>query len=238
MARRILKAARPAVDRCEIRLLPSGILAVMASASSAHGHYPISTTSIALPTNQGPQGTNLALTPTGTPTAKELRHERFKATFVGTYTTGPGDFSSEAMRTRIKGAGGSNTILHGDLQLLVVTPKDPSTPLGGTLVIFDRNINSNSALGLDLTAPQANVDAGGRPNVLSVSLDANTSSGLYVEGYATGTVNITYMPSGKPGPQGFSQGKAIVRINAQVYTSAVDFILANANIDPGPAGKA
>ena len=80
MARRKWTAARPAVERCEIRLLPSGILAVMASASSAHGHYPISTTSIALPTNQGPQGTNLAIMPTGTPRLRRKSRAKKYAT--------------------------------------------------------------------------------------------------------------------------------------------------------------
>lgn len=238
MATRKPTALRPIVDGCEARVAPSGILAVMANPQRGHGQYPISSTSVALPTNQGPQGVNLALMPTGTPTARELARERFVATFIGTYTTGPGNFSSEAMRTHFKGAGGSNTILHGDVQLLIVTPKDPATPLGGTLTIYDRNINSNSALGLDLTAPQTNVDAAGRPNRLSVSLDANTSAGLYAEGFATGTTTITYLPGARRVAPGVTQGKAIVRIVAQVYTAGVSFILANANIDPGPAGKA
>lgn len=231
---------RPVVEACERLTLPSGILAVMASTPSRHANYPISTSSIALPNNQGPRGTNLALTPTGTPTAQELRHERFTATFIGTYSIGPGNFSSEASQMRFNGAGGANTILHGDIQMLIVTPKDPSTPLGGVLSIFDRNINSNSVLGLDLNAPQTptHVDSTGRPNNVSVSLDVNTSAGLYAEGYATGNLTITYLSGGRATRSGYRHGKAIVRINAQVYSSRTNFILANANIDPGPAGKA
>lgn len=238
MARSKRNRIRPAVEACERLTLPSGILAVMAGTPSGHATYPISTSSVALPTNQGPQGTNLALMPTGTPTARELRRERFTGTFIGTYTIEPGSFSSEATQVRFDGAGGSNAILHGDMQMLIVTPKDPSTQLGGVLSIFDRNINSNSVLGLDLSAPQTHVDAAGRPNNLSVSLDANTSGGVYANGYAAGTVSITYMPAGRPSRNGISHGKAIVRINAQVYTTGTNFILANANIDPGPAGKA
>lgn len=237
MARGKRLRIRLLVDACERRTPPSGIIAVMESTPSGHGTYPISTTSIAVPTNQGPQGTNLALTPTGTPTARELRRERYVGTFIGTYTVGPGSFSSEASQLRFNGGGGANAMLHGDMQLLVVTPTDPSTPFGGVLSIFDRNINSNSVLGLDLTAPQTNVDSGGRPNDLSLSLDVNTSAGAYAEGYATGTVTITYMPSGTPNANGDSHGKAIVRVNAQVYTTGTNFILANADIDPGPAGK-
>jgi len=237
MARRRPIAWRPVLDGFEARVLPSGILAVMARSSTAHGHFPISTSSVALPTNQGPQGTNLAITPEGTPTARELRRERFVATFIGTYATGPGNFSTEAARTRIRGAGGANTILHGDMQLVIVTPKDPSTPFGGIMTIFDRNINSNSVLGLDLSAPQSHVDASGRPNSLTLSLDPNTSAGLYVEGYATGTVSINYLPGAKVTKGGITQGRAIVRVNAQIYNNGVGFILANSNINPGPAGK-
>ena len=231
---------RPAVEACERRTLPSGILAVMASTPSGHANYPISTSSIAQTSNQGPRGTNLALTPTGTPTAQELRRERFTATFIGTYTIAPGSFSTEASQMRFNGAGGSNTILHGDMQMLIVTPKDPSTPLGGVLSIFDRNINSNSVLGLDLNAAQTPpyVDATGRPRNLAVSLDVNTSAGLYAEGYAVGNLTVTYLSGGRPTKNGYREGKAIVRINAQVYSSRTNFLLANASIDPGPAGKA
>ena len=45
-------------------------------------------------------------------------------------------------------------------------------------------------------------------------------------------MNIKYIPSGKHTRGVISQGKAIVTIHAQIYTTNVGFILRNANIDP------
>ena len=170
--------------------------------------------------NQGPLALNLALTPTGTLTKREQRKERFTAQYVGTYTVGAGRTSTEAIQTFITGVGTANTMLHSDIQLLIITPKDPTTPIGGVSTIFDRNLNSNTALGFDLTAPSQYVDQA-RPAQLfpDVSIDPNISSGTYVEAYSAGTMNIHYIPSGKHTPGVISQGTAIVTIHAQIYTA-------------------
>ena len=77
-----------------------------------------------------PDGTinNAALAPTGTLTAREKRRERFVAQYVGTYTVGPGRTSDEANQVFITAAGSANTMLHSDIQMLLVTPKDSSEP--------------------------------------------------------------------------------------------------------------
>jgi hypothetical protein len=218
----------------------SGIISVLASqpisgqgqAALGNGFVP-STTSIALPTNQGPQGVNLALMPTGTLTPRQLKREQYVATFKGPYTIGPGRTSTEAEQIYIRGAGGSNQMLHSDIQMRIIVPQDPTTQLSGVTAIFDRNINSNSTLGLDLDAPRQNVDSSGRPNLLSPSLDANISSGTYVEGFSQGQVSIHYSPSGKHAPGVIQQGTATIKIRAQIYTLGVAFILANSDLNPG-----
>ena len=48
------------------------------------------------------------------------------ATYVGTYTVGAGRTSTEAAQTFIAAAGTANTMLHSDIQMLLITPKDPS----------------------------------------------------------------------------------------------------------------
>jgi hypothetical protein len=155
------------------------------------------------------------------------------AQYVGTYTVGPGRTSDEANQTFITAVGSANTMLHSDIQMLLVTPKDPTSPIGGISSIFDRNINSNSVIGFDLSAPQQNVDRGGRPNLIpTVSIDVNGSAGVYLEAYSVGTIGIKYIPNGKRTPGVFSQGKAIVTIHAQIYTNNSSVILRNANIDP------
>ena len=77
------------------------------------------------------------------------------AQFAGTYTVGAGRTSDEAIQTFITAAGTANTMLHADIQLLLVTPKDPSLPIGGVSAIFDRNLNTNTVLGFDESAPQS-----------------------------------------------------------------------------------
>lgn len=190
--------------------------------------------------NQGPllnpdgSVNNMALAPTGNPKPGQLRRERFTAQFVGPYSVIPGRTSTQAIQTRIQGAGTATTILHGDIQILLVTPSDGTLPIGGVLTIFDRNLNSNTTLGLDLSASQQDVDRGGRPNHIPiVTSDANISSGVYVESYTQGVVNIRYIPGGRPTiPGAISQGTAIVTIHAHIYTANTSFILRNANLDP------
>jgi hypothetical protein len=259
MGRRIPRDLRPCVEQFERRDLLSAVtdlMAVNSLAASRHAQNGSasqqalnvalsqanagagSSQSIAVPSNQGPvlnpDGSinNPALAPTGTLTRRELRRERFTAQYAGTYTIGPGRTSTEANQTFITGAGTANTMLHSDIQMLLVTPKDSTSPIGGVSQIFDRNLNSNTGLGFDLSAPQQYVDRGGRPNYIpKVTIDVNESSGVYVEAYAVGTITIKYFPNGKHTPGVFSQGKVLVTIHAQIYTTNVAFILRNATID-------
>ena len=163
----------------------------------------------------------------------ELKRQQFTARFVGPYSVVPGQTTTQATQTLIQGGGTANTMLHSDIQIRLVTPKDSSLPIGGVSTIFDRNINSNTTLGLDLSAPQQDVDVAGRPDHFStVTIDANISSGVYVEAYSQGTVNIRYIPSGKHTAGVISQGTAIVTIHAQIYTANASFILRNVGLNP------
>ena len=121
--------------------------------------------------------------------------------------------------------------LHSDIQLLLVTPIDSSSPIGGVATIFDRNINTNSNAGFDIAAPQTSQTIGrnGLPVFLNkVSVDVNISSGLYTEGYSVGTVKIRYIPSSKHTRGVLSQGKAVVTMYAQIYAPNTSLILRNA----------
>jgi hypothetical protein len=253
MGRRIPRDRLPILEEVERRDLLSAITDVMAgnsisatdsnsrTAALVQSLASFSSQSIAVPENQGPllnpDGTinNQALAPTGTLTKRELRRERFAGRYVGTYTVGAGRTSDEQIQTFITAAGTANTLLHSDIQLLLVSPKDKSLPIGGVSAIFDRNLNSNTVLGLDVAAPQSTqyINRLGLPSLLpTVSLDPNLSSGTYDEGYSVGTMNIHYEPSAKRTPGVLSQGKVVVTIHAQIYTANVGFILRNANIDP------
>ena len=235
----------------ESRILQSNITSVLASlpvvgradvrsvSGPSRGFMP-SSQSVAIPQNQGPQGVNLALTPTGTLTPQEQRREQFVGVFKGPYVIGPGRTDTEWQVVQIRGAGGTSSILHGDLQMKIIVPKDPNSQISAVSTIFDRSINSNSTLGLDMSAPQlvngaaANLDSAGRPDHMSqVAIDVNASAGAYVEAYAQGLADIKYYPSKKTAPGAISQGTAVVRIRAQIYSTGVSFILANSALDPG-----
>ena len=164
MGRRIRRDMRPRFEQVEHRELLSAITDLMAANSLAAGRHvqanlSFSSQSIAVPQNQGPllnpDGTinNAALAPTGTLTTREKHRERFTARYTGTFSVGPGRTSDESNQVFITGAGSANTMLHSDIQMLLVTPKDSTSPIGGVTSIFDRNLNSNTALGFDLAAP-------------------------------------------------------------------------------------
>ena len=253
MGRRISRDLRPYLEEVERRELLSAITDVMAGnsinaaalSSRAAALASSSSQSIAAAANQGPlinsnnpnfnPINNMALAPTGTLSKRQQRKERFAARYVGTYTVGAGVTSDELNRTFIAAVGSASTMLHSDIQLLMVTPKDPSLPIGGTSAIFDRNLNTNTVLGFDESTPQLPpyINGLGLPSLLNkVSIDVNLSAGTYDEAYAAGTINIHYIPSGKHTPGVLSQGKAIVTIHAQIYAPNVGFILRNASIDP------
>lgn len=249
MGRRIARDRRPGVEQCERRDLLSGITAVMAGNSIAAKMRALAlpvakgatTPSIAVGANQGPllnpDGSinNASLSPTGNLTQREFRKEQFKARYVGTYTVGAGRTSTEKNAVFIAAAGSANTMVHSDIQLLLITPSDPNSPIGGISTIFDRNINSNTSLGFNIAAPQSpqTIGRNGLPFFLNkVSGDVNISAGVYTEAYSVGTIKIHYIPSGKHSPGVLNQGKAIVTIHAQIYSPNVSFILRNAHINP------
>jgi hypothetical protein len=209
-----------------------------ASPAARQGGFTPTNQSIALPQNQGflppaHPGYNLILQPTGTATPAEVRRQRFTAVYRGNYIIGPGDFSSQARIVSIRGAGTANTMLHSDIQMRLAIPTDPSLEITGATGIFDRNLNSNTVLGLDLATPGNNVDSRGRPvHINSVTLDVNASAGIYDEAFAQGVIDIHYYPTRNTIPGAIEQGTAVVKIFGQIYTAGVAFILRNSTINP------
>ena len=164
MGRPSPRELRPRTEEFERRELLSAITDLIAANSIAAGRKAqsaasaaISSQSIAAASNQGPllnsnnpdfnPINNQALAPTGTLTPRQQRKEQFVAHYVGTYTVGAGVTSDQRIQTFITAAGTANTMLHSDIQLLLVTPKDTSAPVGGVSAIFDRNLNTGEAFG-------------------------------------------------------------------------------------------
>ena len=171
---------------------------------------------------------NQYLQPTGEPTAREQRKQRFTFRFSGAFVQTPGRYSDEATFVRVVGVGSSTYFLHGDVQLNAIVPTDPTRETSGTSVSFDRNINSNSTFGFDLTGSTADVDKANRPTVFTGATDVNISSGVFVESSSNATVTIHYFPDGKPHPKGHSAGRATVLIQGSAYTLGTGNILAGA----------
>ena len=226
---------RSVVNPAQTRSTPGDRPATSAStapANSRSGFTP-SQSSIALPENQGQQGTNLLLQPVGRMTPRQYRISRYAASFVGAYTIGPGQYDSEAFQVAVQGVGRTTNMAHADVQLGAVVASDPNIQNSGAGSIFDRNQNSNSSWMFFLASPRGDVDAHGRPNRFeSVSTDANISGGAFVQGFSQGVLQIRYVPNGRRAPGVIEQGKAYIRFTGQIYSPNISNILRNARINP------
>ena len=58
--------------------------------------------------------------------------------------------NDQASQILIRGVGTSNFFLHGDVQVGLSVPKDPTKAVSGAASAFDRNVNSNTGFGFDL----------------------------------------------------------------------------------------
>ena len=227
------RAMRPFVERCEARNLLSSS-ALMAFGGRMHVLHSTMAGALDPAKSQGIQGNATDfLQPTGNPTSHELAREQFKATFTGTYVLGNGRYDSQSHSFVFRGAGSGSYFLHGDVQLGTVTPKDPTKPLSGLLTIFDRNINTNFVMGLDLAGDQVTgVDKFGRPTKLTYTTDVNVSAGISVESLSQGTITIKYHSRGHTARGVNSQGTASIVVQGRHYNLGSSQILANANINP------
>src|SRR5690606_34556344 len=105
--------------------LGPGAASPSAASTDGQAGFTPSQSSIARPENQGPQGINLLLSPIGRMTPQQYRKSLYQASFVGTYTIGPGRFDSEAMQLAIQGAGRTTDMLHADIQVGIIVARDP-----------------------------------------------------------------------------------------------------------------
>jgi hypothetical protein len=175
-----------------------------------------------------PSAAGNGLDPTGSispliganPTPRELARERFHAYFSGPVYVSGGRFADQGKTLYFRGLGGSNNFLHGDYQMAIIFPKDPTAPLFGEAYLQDKNTNSGAQLGLRLQGltPQT-FDQAGRPTTLTFSSDPNVYSGIYFADTAAGTVKIHY-----------SKGSATATFDGLIFTSGVFSPLANSDL--------
>ena len=211
--RRTGKKFHPGLEAVETRELMSGITAVLATQPRSH------VSAQALTPNVTGTPTPPFIPSPGTPTAHELARQQFRASFSGPVVVGSGRFSSESKIYYFRGTGGSNQFLHGDYQMAIILPTDPTQPIQGGIYMQDRNNNSGSQLGLDLTVDPNSLDRFGRPTHATFVNDPNVYSGIYYGDLASGNVKIRYFGA-----------KASVFFTGQVYTSGLTGVFRNMDL--------
>ena len=175
-ARRSSRSVRPRLEAMEMRdllsvapllgagsasLSPAALTAAALSANSSRAS--VSPVSLNSSTSSSPLiGTD--------PTARELARERFHGYFSGPISVGAGRFGDQAKILYFRGLGGSSMFVHGDYQMAIVFPADPTQPLFGEAYLQDKSTNSGGALGLALqgTTPES-YDKLGRPTTMTFS---------------------------------------------------------------------
>lgn len=208
MGRQGCRALRPTIEghALESRQLLSGIIAVMAAsaprpvAAAVALSHRLAAPPVIYSGNTGGVGngsglsnnSNTPLLGNGQLSPQEVARETFRAVFTGQLYTGPGRFSSQSTTYNFRGLGGSNFFLHGDLDMAIVTPADPTAPFLGEAVMNDKSTGSGGILGLILTASRTAVDSHGRPTQFTFSSDPNIYSGIFFVSASQGTLNLTY----------------------------------------------
>src|SRR5262249_36792758 len=221
-----VRGMQPVLEALEMRELPSGAPLIAAGRTSPGPGAVLAAALSEFPGGPPLRGAALnpatAITPligTG-PTPRELARERFHAYFSGPMYVSGGRFADQAKTLYFRGLGGSNQFLHGDYQMAIIFPADPTKPLFGEAYLEDKNNNSSGQLGLQLkgSTPQT-FDKQGRPTSLTFTADPNIYSGIYFAFTGAGTVQIRY-----------SKGSATAIFNGLVYTAGLTSPIANSDL--------
>jgi len=222
-ARRSSWSVRPTLEAMETRGLLS-VVPLLAEGSMSPSRAALTAAALAASSSQQsapPAALNPATSGSpliGTdPTAHELARERFHGYFSGPVSVGGGRFGDQAKILYFQGLGGSSMFLHGDYQMAIVFPADPTQPLFGEAYLQDKSTNSGGEVAFVLqgTAPQT-YDKRGRPTSMTFSADPNINSGIFFSDTASGTLQIHY-----------SKGSATAIFNGLVYTTGLTSPLAN-----------
>jgi hypothetical protein len=233
MGRRQSRGLKPAVERFERRELLSAITDILITrAQPIHLRHSVGTTQPQANQANGPDSTvatqpplmNPSVPPLigpgpGDPTPRELARERFKAYFNGPFHSTPPRFTGQAKLLQFRGIGGSTQFIHGDYQMTIAIPKDPSASIVGNAYLQDRNINSSGQVGFDLTFDPQSLDRFGRPTRGTFTQDPNIYSGVYFVDTASGTVTIRY-----------AKRAATVTFQGLMYTNGITDPLRNMDL--------
>jgi hypothetical protein len=219
------RGIRLILEEFERRELPSGIIDVMASQSPVIHPAHASSAALVQSSQATPSLSNPNVPPPigpgpGIPSARELAREHFKAFFSGPFYAAPPRFSGQSKIFFFRGLGGSTQFLHGDYQMQIVIPADPTSAVVGAAYLQDRNINSGGAVGFDVTTTVQSLDQFGRPTQLTFTQDPNIYSGVDFVDTASGTLTIRYT----------STGSATAVFQGLLYTNSITDPLRNMDL--------
>lgn len=153
-----------------------------------------------------------------------LRFFPFRATYSGQFFTGPGRQAGQSGQLYYSGSGGSNSYLHGDIQMITVQFTDPSQPTVARVDLIAKNVtNSGNQLHMDLQAVPGAVDKAGRPTQFTWTVDDGNSGGTFNSAQGTGTVQIHYMPNRANGQ--YPSGGFNMLFKGQIGVNGIDNVL-------------
>lgn len=153
-----------------------------------------------------------------------LRFFPYRATYSGQFFTGPGRQVGQSGQLYFSGSGGSNSYLHGDIQMIVVQFADPTQPTVARVDLIAKNVtNSGNQLHMDLQAVPGAVDKAGRPTQFSWKVDDGNSGGTFNSAQGSGTVQIHYMTKRANGK--FPSGGFNMLFKGQIGINGIDNVL-------------
>ena len=125
-------------------------------------------------------------------------------------------------------------MLHSDIQMRLAVASDPALETTGAAVHLrpEPQFQHRSRFRPGDPPHQCRQPVAGPITITGVTLDVNSSSGVYDEAFAQGVIDIHYSPTSNKIPGAFEQGTVVVKIYAQIYSPNVDFILRNSSINP------
>lgn len=158
-------------------------------------------------------------------TPHETARRKFSATFSGQFVQGQGRLTTQASQIYMSGGGGSSAFLHGDVQLALFLPTDPTQPITGAAALASKNVStSGSLLMLDLVGDPTSLDRKGRPTRLTWTV-GDSSGGTFQGATGSGTAQIRYRPSGASGGRVFGTGGADVLFQGSIDTLGITNVL-------------
>jgi hypothetical protein len=158
----------------------------------------------------------------GQPLPIELKRTRFTASFSGPFQIGPPHYTGESALLGYRGLGTSSEFLHGNYQMIIVLPKDPTGVITGAAFLEDKNLVGGNALGLDINFDRTTLDSRGRPTQGVFVTDPNIYSGSNFANQGSGTVTIHYARN----------GSAAAFFKGQIFKNGFTNILRNTDLHP------